>query len=184
LTIRTTLIFILICTGILAGCGSQPAPNSTNGETEHPPAVENPSGDSIQSAGGDEGIGYGDISETDIRSYESLLAWIEEKDASGWAIPGSPDASYTGLLKDHAFRNNEFSLAIDGDAINPYHQRSLMEMIVRKWISFYPREQQPAGMLRVVLYDKVIDPDKELGYSEIDRNRNINTVHPRTADII
>jgi len=125
---------------------------------------------------------YGVVSETDVSVYEDLVGWIEQKDRDGWTIPGQEGVTFDGLLKGHSFHGNVLELAVDTGKIGVVYQRSLMEMVARKWISLYPADEMPVRALRVILYDGEIDHNKELGYSEIDSERIINTVHYSTQD--
>jgi hypothetical protein len=125
-----------------------------------------------------------EISEADAAANAALSEWIEMHDADGWVIPGQPGERYIDVILAAEFRSGELDLVIAGDKLVPGNQRQLMEAIARKWISLYPEDVIPGYTLKVTMYDGEINRDHQLGFSEIDSNRNIDTNHPATQDVI
>lgn len=122
----------------------------------------------------------------DKRIQEELWAWIQQQDTQGWTITGyeSNAGFYKGIVVAHEFRPTRLLLAIKGDQVNPLHQRNLLEDIARKWRSLYPVNMVPRYNMKVVFYDMEISNDRELGYTEIDRDGNVDTHHSKTQDIL
>jgi hypothetical protein len=121
---------------------------------------------------------------TDKKAADDLWAWVQEKDTNGWTISGFPQSSYKGIVKEHRWRPTKFELAIDGDAVNPYHQRNMLEDIAREWVALYPANARPRFVLRVEIFNKKISKDSELGYTEIDKDGAVETHHSKTQDMI
>lgn len=125
-------------------------------------------------------------SKRDIEVQEQLWAWIQEQDQNGWTITGYEVSAgrYKNIILDHKFRPTRLMLVIDGSAVNPFHQRNLLEDIARKWRDFYPANMRPRFNLKVVFYDKNFDRSNELGYTEIDKDGTVETHHGKTQDVI
>jgi len=119
----------------------------------------------------------------DHEANEALWEWIQEQDANGWNVAGF-EATYTDIVVDHEFRPTRLQLAINGDAVNPYHQRNLLGQIAQQWQNMYPANMRPRFNLRVELYNREISNDTDLGYCEIDRDGNIDTHHGATQDVM
>ena len=60
----------------------------------------------------------------------------------------------------------------------------MIEMIVREWRNKYPANLRPRFNLKVELYDLEISGDKNLGWTEIDSDGNVETHHSKTQDMI
>ena len=120
----------------------------------------------------------------DKNANEALWAWVMEQDTNGWVITGFTDTNYKGVVIDHLFKPTRLQLVIKGDSVNPYHQRNMIEMIARKWRECYPANLRPRFNLKVELYDLELNRDKNLGWSEIDTDGNVETHHSKTQDII
>ena len=120
----------------------------------------------------------------DREANEKLWAWVEDQDATRWDIIGAPQTNYTNLILDHEFRPTKLKIAIDGDAINPIHQRNMLEQVARKWRNCYAANLRPRFNLRVEFYDKEINRDNDLGWTEIDQDGNVDTHHSKTQDVM
>lgn len=120
----------------------------------------------------------------DREMQAQLWTQIETWDAQGWEIPGWPDVHPMGIVTDHKFRPTRLDIAIKGDDVNPYHQRNMLEGIVRYWQNLYPINLRPRFELRVYLYDVTISNDRELGFTIIDQDGNVETHHGKTQDIV
>jgi hypothetical protein len=121
----------------------------------------------------------------DLKAQQDLWAWIQQQDQVGWTITGYEQNAgyYKGIVIDHKFRPTHLDLAINGDAVNPYHQRNLIETIARQWRNFYPANMYPRFNLKVEIYNQTIDKNSELGYTEIDKDGNVDTHHSKTQDM-
>jgi hypothetical protein len=119
----------------------------------------------------------------DREANEALWAWVEQQDTNGWNITGYA-TNYQNIVVAHEFKPTRLSIAIQADRVNPLHQRNMMDMIAMQWRNFYPANMRPRFNLRVMLYDTEINRDKELGWSEIDRDGNVETHHAKTQDIM
>jgi len=126
------------------------------------------------------------ISATDKKAQQELLAWIQQQDRDGWTIIGYENQAgfYKNVVLKVELKPAKVNIAIDRNSMNPYHQRNFMETIVRKWRDFYPVNMRPRFNLRVTLYDKEIQHQNELGFSEIDKDGNVDTHHGQTQDIM
>jgi len=120
----------------------------------------------------------------DKEARTKLGEWIDQQDAAVWTITGFEGTAYTGVVTTYEFRYSILDIAINSEAMNPVHQRNWMEGIARKWREFYPANKRPRFNLKVVLYDKEINNDFELGWVEIDQEGNLDTHHARTQDTI
>jgi hypothetical protein len=129
-------------------------------------------------------VGCPGNSGTDKKAADDLWAWIQQQDQNGWTITGFPQSSYKNIVVDHRFRPTRFDMAINGDAVNPYHQRNMLEDIARKWVEQYPANMRPRFVLRVEMYNNKISKDTELGYTEIDKDGTVETHHSKTQDMI
>ena len=120
----------------------------------------------------------------DKDANEALWAWVMDKDTHGWEIDGFPGTNYKNVVVDHLFKPTRLQLVIKGDEVNPYHQRNMIEMIVREWRNKYPANLRPRFNLKVELYDLELNKDKNLGWTEIDTDGNVETHHSKTQDMI
>ena len=120
----------------------------------------------------------------DKDANDLLWAWIEEQDANGWEIMGYGQTDYKNVVVDHVVKPTRLEMAIEGDMVNPYHQRNMIETIVHKWRDCYPANLRPRFNLRLELYDQEINRDRDLGWTEIDTDGNVDTHHSKTQDII
>lgn len=109
--------------------------------------------------------------------------WIRDQDANGWEISGY-DATYQNIVVDIKFRPTRLQLAIIGDAVNPWHQRNLIEDIIIQWRNMYPANIRPRFKLRLELYNLQIDRASDLGWTEIDTEGMVDTHHSKTQDVI
>jgi hypothetical protein len=122
----------------------------------------------------------------DIKAQQDLWAWVEQQDTNGWTITGYEQNAgfYKHIILDHRFRPTHLDIAINGDAVNPLHQRNLIEDIARHWRNSYPANMYPRFNLKVEIYNQKIDKNSELGYTEIDKDGNVDTHHSKTQDMI
>jgi hypothetical protein len=121
---------------------------------------------------------------SDKEAQDALWAWIQEQDTNGWAITGYPTANYTGIVVTHEFRPARLQLAINASAVNPWHQRNMIEDIARKWREVYPANIRPRFNLKVELYDTEISRAADLGWSEINKDGLVETHHSKTQDVL
>ncbi len=120
----------------------------------------------------------------DRDANEALWAWVEEQDSTRWEIIGADNTNYSNLVVDHLFKPTRLQIAIDSDAINPIHQRNMLEQIAREWRNKYPANLRPRFNLRVEMFDKEINRDYDLGWTEIDTDGNVDTHHAKTQDVM
>ncbi len=122
----------------------------------------------------------------DKEAQGKLWEWILEQDEAGWAIMGYPGTEliYKDMILDHRFRPTRLDIAINGEEMNPYHQRNWIEQIVREWRNKYPANLRPRFNLKVYLYNGEINNDNELGFTEIDTNGTVDTHHGKTHDVM
>lgn len=119
----------------------------------------------------------------DKEAQEALWTWIQEQDTNGWTISGWAGVSYQGIVTDHNFRPARLQLAINADAVNPFHQRNLIEDIVLKWRALYPANMQPRFKLKVELYNNTIERANDLGFTEVEPDGRVDTHHMGTHDV-
>ncbi len=120
----------------------------------------------------------------DREAADKLWTWVEEQDSTRWDVVGAPQTNYSGLIVDHQFKYNKLMIALDSDAINPIHQRNLLEQIARQWRNSYAANLRPRFNLRVEFYNKEINKNFDLGWTEIDTDGNVDTHHSKTQDVI
>jgi hypothetical protein len=119
----------------------------------------------------------------DKEASDALWAWVEQQDSTRWDIVGAPNTNYNHVIIDHRFRPTKLDIAINGDAVNPIHQRNMLEQIARQWRNSYPANLRPRFNLRVEIYNKEISKATELGYTEVDTDGNVDTHHSATQDV-
>ena len=131
-------------------------------------------------------VGCPGNSPMDRKIEADLWTYIQQEDQAGWVISGYDNVSgtYKNIVTDHKLRPANFDLAIDGQAVNPLHQRNMLEDIARKWRSLYPANMTPRFNMRVTFYDKTISHATELGYTEIDKDGTVRTHHSKTQDVM
>jgi len=120
----------------------------------------------------------------DKEANAQLSEWIDEMDATEWQIMGVTGVSYSNIVIDYQFKPTRLEIAIDAQAVNPYHQRNLIETIARQWQSYYPANMKPRFNLKVQLFDTDFSRDHDLGFTEIDEDGNVDTHHGRTTDVM
>ena len=123
-------------------------------------------------------------SRRDVEYRDELWNWILTQDTNGWEVTGWPEIHPVGVVVDHNFRPARLEIAIKGDDVNPYVQRNMIEDIARHWRDEYPINLQPRFELLVYMYNMEISHDKELGFTAIDKDGNVDTHHPKTQDVM
>jgi hypothetical protein len=130
-------------------------------------------------------VGCPGNSPMDRKAEADLWTWVQQQDQAGWTISGYENATgYKNIVTDHKLRPAFFDLAINADAVNPLHQRNMLEDIALKWRSLYPANMTPRFNLRVTFYNKTISHATEIGYTEIDKDGTPRTHHGKTQDVM
>lgn len=115
---------------------------------------------------------------------DATVQWIKDSSAAGFQIPGWEGTPPQDFVLEVRQRPARIDFAIDPTKIHPLAQRNLIETVARYWRDKYPINMRPRFELHVYIYDKQISNDKEIGFTSIDKDGNVDTHHGPTQDMM